>query len=156
MTCGNLKCDLAVEPLPDGACTIEPVTDDGTVRIEALDIPELAVRLYRACGAEPPVMLGRPEVDLAKGAYTGPLRAWLEGDGEVTVAVGASQSSIRPHQMRQFAAAAVVLADAAEADDGEFELAAILAAHAGATFPELARAVLADGRFGRLGGGGRD
>lgn len=38
-------------------------------------------------------------------------------------------------------------------DDGEFELAAILARHPGATFPELARAVLADGRFGRVGGG---
>lgn len=36
-------------------------------------------------------------------------------------------------------------------DDGEFELAAILARHPGATFPELARAILADGRFGRRG-----
>jgi hypothetical protein len=39
-------------------------------------------------------------------------------------------------------------------DDGEFELAAILAAHPDATFPELARAVLADGRFGRRGARG--
>ena len=49
---------------------------------------------------------------------------------------------------------ALALVDAMKdaADDDVFELAAVLAAHPEATFPELARAVLADGRFGRLDG----
>lgn len=37
-------------------------------------------------------------------------------------------------------------------DEDVFELAAVLARHPSATFPELARAVLADGRFGRTDG----
>lgn len=111
----DLACALEVEPCGDGQARIQPVTEDGTVRVSALDIPELTARLYRACGTECPVMLGRPEVDLSEGVHVGPLRAWLTNDGEVGVAVGASQSIAKPHQMRQFAAAAVVLADAAEA-----------------------------------------
>jgi hypothetical protein len=156
VTCGNLKCDLMVEPLPGGACSIEPVTDDGTVRVDALDIPELTARLYRACGTEPPVMLGRPEVDPSKPMVAGKLQVWKEPDGrvgfmpadpEAAQATGALR--LEPHAVRQLAAVAVAYADAGTEDDGEFELAAILAAHPGATFPELARAVLAEFRVER-------
>jgi hypothetical protein len=87
----------------------------GEIEVGVDDLEDVTRLLYEAAGRTIPVMLGRPEIDPREGVYIGPLRAWLEGDGEITVALGASQSSAKPFEMRRFASAAVVLADAAEA-----------------------------------------
>ena len=132
---------------------------DGLVCVHPADIPDVANALYEAAGQKPPVRLGRPGVDTAKPAVVGSLRVWKEADGRVGfMPADAARASVtgalrlRPHEVRRLAAVAVAYADA-EADQGDVhELAAVLAEHPGATFPELARAVLADGRFGRTGG----
>jgi len=118
MTCGKLACDLAVEPLPGGAASLEPVTGDGTVRVDALDIPELAARLYRACGQEPPVMLGRPPVTRAQGAVSVRGLGLRPADGGcLTFEIGSSEVTLDAASTRLAAAVAVALADDEEPED---------------------------------------
>jgi hypothetical protein len=121
--------------------------------------PDLCRAIFEACGQVPPVMLGRPELPLdGPPVKFGRWEFYRAADGGAGVSLDGRPWSGDAGTARQVAAWIAAVADAGGAepgpDDGEFELAAILARHPGATFPELARAVLADGRFGRLAASG--
>lgn len=125
MTCDDLACKLAVEPLPGGAASIEPLTDDGTVRVDALGIPELTARLCRACGIEPFVLIGRPDLGGARDqdgwvAFRG-LRVRRAPDGGVSFAIGGNTETLPEATARQCAAVTVALADEEELDSAEVE-----------------------------------
>lgn len=94
--------------------------DNGSlVDVDALDIPAITTAMYRACGQEPPVMLGRPEVDLNGSTRVGDLHVWKEQSGCVgfmaadpDVAARTGALRLEPHMVRQLAAVAIAYADA--------------------------------------------
>lgn len=169
MTCGDLARKLAIEPLPGGAASIEPLADNGTARIEAAVIRGLADTLYRACGQEPPVTLAA--VDLAallddKGwvAFRR-LRVRAAGRNGVTVTVsGDGTETLTGEEAGVLAAVTAALAGQGDIE----ELAALLLSElpdwsetdgqTAEAFAVIARrqaaAVLASGKFGRLAPGG--
>jgi hypothetical protein len=119
-------------------------------------LPDVIREMCEKAGTSAPVMLGRPDLDAMRGADGSVpvrgLRLRESGDGGVTVSAGGNAETLSPAQTRLFAAAAVALADESRDEGDVFVLASVMAKHPGATFPELARAVLADGRFGRTDG----
>lgn len=136
-------------------CDAAVLSGAAEVCVDPLDIPEVTAAMYRACGQEPPVMLGRPDLNAMRDAdgwvSIRCLRLRRATGGGVSFAIGGSMETITEAQARQCAAVTAALADKRDLEDDDvFELAAVLAQHPSATFPELARAVLADGRFGRL------
>jgi hypothetical protein len=154
-------------PGRDGRATLETLTVDGRVGVDALDIPKLTVMLYRACGQEPPVMIGRPGLDSVRDAdgwvsFRG-LRVRRAAGGGVSFAIGGNTETLSEAMARQCAAVTVALAD--ERADEE-DLTALIRSE----FPDssdgdeeamrafdliaerAAAKILADGRFGRTEG----
>ncbi len=115
--------------------------------------PDVVREIHEKAGKAAPVMIGRPDVSAGRESFRG-LRVERATDGDgVSFSIGGNKETLAAHMTRAMAAYAVALADSPEPDDDDvFELAAVLARHPSATFPELARAVLADGRFGRTDG----
>jgi hypothetical protein len=100
----------------DGERPVLSVRTNGTVYVDPLDLPEIMAGLCREAGREPPVMLGRPEVDHELGTTIGPLQVWERPDGMVGVGMlPGPATAVEPHVIRQFAAAAVAHADHADA-----------------------------------------
>jgi DNA-binding XRE family transcriptional regulator len=79
--------------------------------VEPLEIDALAAALYRACGKEPPVMLGRPDLGGRERFESGGIRAERLRTGEVLFFIGACSAVLAPSAVRAFAAASVALAD---------------------------------------------
>jgi len=106
-----------------------------SVCVDPLEILDLTVALYRACGQEPPVMLGRPDVSVLRDrdGWVGlqGLRVRRAEDGGVSFAIGGNVETLSGAMTRTCAAVAVALADAEpEQDTAEVETLA-RAIHAG-------------------------
>ena len=116
--------------------------DNGSlVDVDALDIPEVTAAMYRACGQEPPVMLGRPDLDAMRGpdgsVRFGNLALYRTADGGIGFAVRLPGEAhgvctvLTPAQARQAAAVAVALADKEPEPDPADVEALARAIHAG-------------------------
>jgi hypothetical protein len=132
------------------------VNDEAGFAVTPDLLPDVIREMCEKAGTAAPVMLGRPDLDSIRDTDGSVpirgLRLRESGDGGVTVSVGGNAETLSPAQARQAAAVAVALADESRDEGDVFVLASVMAKHPGATFPELARAVLADGRFGRTDG----
>ena len=115
-----------------GACSLM-VTDgdqpDGpTAYLDALDIPEVTGKLWEACGQQPPVMLGRPDLDSARDED-----GWVsvagvqlrESAAGVTVEIPGGMRTLTAAQARQMAAVAVAMADGGDAEPDPAEVDAL-------------------------------
>jgi hypothetical protein len=82
--------------------------------VTGLEIPDVTNAMWRAAGQEPPVMLGRPDVDAMRDAG-----GWVSLGGVnlresargVSVAIGGCLRTLSAAQTRQLAAVAVAMAD---------------------------------------------
>lgn len=106
------------------------------VPVDALDIPEVTNAMWRACGQEPPVMLGRPDLglDLIHWPMEYKFRELAvrrSADGGVTFGIGGNSETLPPSQVRQMAAIAVALADEPDPHLADVESLASYLAEAG-------------------------
>lgn len=116
---------------PAGAegCVITTGTS-GFVAEPLMDIPAIARWMYQACGQEPAVMLGRPEINPDRPVTVGQFQVWKEPDGRIGFMPADTEAAsmtgalrLAPHAVRQLAAVAVAYADAAaEQEPGPAEV----------------------------------
>jgi hypothetical protein len=112
----------------EGGCALVDMGTDDRARVSADDLPEVAGKLYEACGRSSPVILDRPSIripadggplfcgDLSLRMHEGGISMGLPGIPGITAA------AVSPDALRRRAAFMAAYADAAEAEPDPAEV----------------------------------